>query len=122
MTRTLASRLSPAVVGLGLLIFVIVGYGLWRSSDLIKGPEVVISSPTDGGVSLDDGTTVSGKAHRISAIFLNGKQIFTDNTGYFEETLLLAEGYNIIEVKARDRFGRETKEIIKVAAPAAKLF
>lgn len=122
MMKKLTYKTSPSLLILIGFFVVIVGYGLWRSSALIKGPEIAISSPIDGGTVLSTITTISGRADRISAIFLDGKQIFTDNEGFFKETLLLAEGYNIIQVKARDRFGRETEKIIKVAAPAAKLF
>lgn len=115
-------NLSPVTLGTVVLILVVTGYGLWRSSDFLLGPKIIIEAPIDGGVVLSPIAKIKGRAERISAIFLNDQQIFTDNQGYFEETLLLAEGYNIIEIRAKDRFGRETERIIKVAAPAAQSF
>ena len=38
---------------------------------------------------------------------LNGRQIYTDKNGHFSEVVILFAGYNVLELKARDKFGRE---------------
>ena len=53
---------------------------------------------------------IVGTATNVSLIFLNGRQIFTDDTGKFKESLLLAKGYNIIEVSGKDKFDRQVKQ------------
>ena len=45
---------------------------------------------------------------------MNDRQMFTDEEGEFSEKLLLSYGYNIITVKAKDRFGRETKKTLEL--------
>jgi hypothetical protein len=49
---------------------------------------------------------VVGEAKNVSYLSLNGRQIFTDESGTFSEKLLLPYGYTIMTLKARDRFGR----------------
>ena len=50
---------------------------------------------------------------------MNGRPIYTDENGDFEEELILASGLNIIELKARSRFGREfvEKRMVMVKLP-----
>ncbi len=57
---------------------------------------------------------IEGVAKNISHISMNDRQMFTDEEGEFSEKLLLSYGYNIITVKAKDRFGRETKKTLEL--------
>lgn len=98
----------------GLLVVLFGGYAYLQSDDLIKGPEIVITNP-ESGSSLDESLVkVEGTAHRISRLYLNGQQIFTDDKGYFSESLLLAPGYNILVITATDSFNRQTEKQIEL--------
>jgi len=55
-----------------------------------------------------------GSAERIAGLTVNGRQIFTDEAGTFQDSLLLLPGYNVITVAAKDRFNREVTEILHV--------
>lgn len=94
----------------GIFVALIFGYALFRSWDLLVGPELIIKSPTNGEVSKNGIIQVTGEAERIASLYLNGRQIFTDEAGAFKETLLLLPGYNIIVVEAKDKFGRQAAE------------
>ena len=48
---------------------------------------------------------VAGIATNISAISLNDRPIFIDESGAFSEKLMLYPGYNIIKLRAEDKFG-----------------
>lgn len=97
---------------LTLLVIIIVGYSAWRVKDVVKGPELVIYSPIDGASNRSDLVKITGKAERISQLFINGRKVFTDEEGNFNENYLLANGYNALEIKALDNLGREkTKKI-----------
>ncbi len=100
---------------IGSILFVIVaGYSYYEIKDFLAGPKVEITSPQDGDITHQSLLKIQGTTKNISKLLLNDKQIFTDEEGIFNEELLLSLGYNIIEVKVRDRFERETKKTLKV--------
>jgi len=94
-----------------ILIFLFAIYGLFKAENFLLGPKIVIEFPKNGQIFTTSDIEISGKASNISLFYLNGRQIFTDEEGKFKESLLLARGYNIIELKAKDKFNREIKEI-----------
>lgn len=101
------------LLGLTLAIIILV-YGLYEAHDLIYGPVLVVNSPTDGATSNDPLVSIRGVTKRIAKIFINGQQVFTRDNGSFAEPLLLGYGYNIIEVKVQDQFGRQIVKTVRV--------
>ncbi len=95
------------LLGLGL-IALIAGYIVFQARFLIAGPQIdLLAEPA---IQHNTRTIVlSGVAHNITHLWLNDRQIFTDPSGYFNEALVLENGYTIATLKARDRFGRETR-------------
>ena len=93
-----------------MIIGLIGSYAYNRTKEFVAGPSVVISSPQDGAVLDTPFVELVGEAHNISRLSLNGRQIFTDESGAFSELLLLYPGYNIISVYATDKFDREIEK------------
>jgi len=96
-----------------LIIFIVLflgAYFLYQARGFLIGPEIVIDFPKAGEVTHDSYLEVKGQAFNISSLSMNGRQIFIDERGDFNEGLLLARGYNIIEITAADKFGRISKE------------
>jgi hypothetical protein len=96
------------------LILAFSGYGLYKAKDFLAGPKITIEYPQNGQFLSRSYNKIKGKAANVSNIHINGRQVFADKDGKFEEGLLLAMGYNIIEVKATDKFEREIKKLIEV--------
>ncbi|NOY35633.1 MAG: hypothetical protein GXP44_01785 [bacterium] len=96
------------------LIAVFSLYGFYKARGFLAGPEVALNEPKDGQLLKNSFVKVSGEAKNIASIFLDGNRIFVNEKGFFEENLLLARGYNIIEVRAVDKFGKEVKKIREV--------
>jgi hypothetical protein len=96
-----------------ILIFIAVFavYGFVRAESFLLGPKISIDSPENGQTFTAPDVEIIGHASNISLLYLNGRQIFTDKNGNFKEILLLAKGYNIIELKAKDKFNREIKKL-----------
>lgn len=114
---TLRSILQIAT---GVIIFLLIaGYGVYQAQDFWTGPVISITSPRDGHTTDQFLIELTGQADRVSYLHLNGRQIFTDRNGYFEEELLLTNGYNIITVAGEDAFGRETEEYVRVTLNAS---
>jgi hypothetical protein len=98
----------------GAFLAVIIGYSAYQARDYWTGPVVTIESPEDGFETDEPMMRLTGTAERVSFLTLNGRQIFTDMNGYFEEELLLSNGYNIITVLGRDAFDREVERHTRV--------
>lgn len=99
------------VIGLGI-------YGYLQSREYLRGPVIAINEPENGALFVFPLITIVGKTENAAFLTLNGKQIFTDEAGNFREQLLLQEGYNILAIDAKDRFGHtETKHLELVYKP-----
>jgi hypothetical protein len=94
------------IIAGGILLLI---YGLWQSRDYLRGPQLYLESPADGAVLTESLISVKGQATDISKFSLNGRTIFTDEDGRFEEKILLAPGINNIELWAEDKFGHQKR-------------
>ncbi|MFM2424240.1 MAG: Glucodextranase, domain [Candidatus Parcubacteria bacterium] len=101
-----ATLVRTSLVLLGLLC--LLAYVLWQARFLLAGPQVVITEAPER-VTAERIVTIAGQANNITSITLNGRQIFTDPTGYFREALVLENGYTIATIAATDRYGRTKK-------------
>lgn len=107
------NKISPKLIIALVAVLVVAGYGLARSYDLLAGPQIEILDLANGQTINQEFLVVKGEAKRIANLFLNGRQIFTNESGTFREPLLLFPGYNAVTLSARDKFGREiNKKII----------
>ncbi|MCR4330887.1 MAG: hypothetical protein NUV49_03345 [Patescibacteria group bacterium] len=99
---------------LAIIIVGVIGYSYYQARDFLMGPSVTILSPQNGAGLKDALVDITGRAKNISHIALNDRPISIDEVGAFSEKLLLSPGYNIMEITARDRFGRGTTEILEL--------
>jgi hypothetical protein len=112
--RPMRLNLSPRHSILLLLGLTLAAYILFQARFLLLGPRVWIDSPADGAVVAEPIVTLSGRAENAAWLTLNGSQIYTDQKGVWSEKLPLAEGPSIMEVRVRDRFGREAEKRITI--------
>lgn len=83
-------------------------YILFQARFLIAGPELsLIDEPAT--VQNSQVVNLRGQASNITRISLNGRQIFTDKAGYFDEALVLENGYTVATIQATDRYGRNQR-------------
>ena len=97
-----------------LLAVVIIGYALFQTRNIVRGPIIDVYTPRNGASVSESLITITGTAKNISFISLNGQQIFVDENGSFSQKLLLSYGYNIMTLYARDKFGRETENVLEL--------
>ena len=96
------------------LALIIVLYALDKTQNLLVGPEIIVQTPLNGAVVLDATIPIEGTAKNITKISINGRQISIDQKGVFKDQLVILEGYNIITVAGRDRFGKMKEVEIEV--------
>lgn len=87
-------------------VAIVLGYGAYRAKDFVRGPAVEIESPATGTSFSEPFIEIKGTARNISYLTLDGNKIFTDESGAWNERILLSPGYNIVQIRAEDRFGR----------------
>lgn len=111
LTLSLVSGLALAVI--------VLGYAGYKMKDVFRGPKLTLASPNLTALPLaSELVTISGQATRVAHLRLNDGPIFADSQGQFAEKLLLAPGYNIIKLEARDRFGRVKTELLELTYQA----
>lgn len=74
----------------GIILALLVGYGVIKAFPLIRGPFITIDSPSNYTTSPEGFVTVSGTAHNTEALILNDGPLPIDPAGRFSTTLLWA--------------------------------
>lgn len=116
--RTLTLRALLYYTAVSLCVCFVVGYTLFQARFLIVGPRVAFENEATS-VQTERVVTLQGVAENIVKLTLNGRQIYTDKSGYFTEALVLENGYTIATLKAHDRYGRTetyTKQFVYTPA------
>lgn len=93
------------ITSLSVFFIFIFAYAIFRSSDLIFGVKIKNVNIIDGAKFTDNILKISGNAKNATFIGLNGREISIDQGGNFSETIALLVGYNVINIKAKDKFG-----------------
>lgn len=102
---------------IGLIIIfsaIVIIYALYQARYLLRGPIITITKPTDGQTVSDPFVTILGSVKNAAYIYVNDLQSFIDADDNLVQNALLSPGYNMVTVKARDRFGRERTLILRL--------
>lgn len=91
----------------------IIGYSCFTLYDFVRGPRIIIYSPLDGFSTTTPYISVTGRGIHTSSMSINDDPTAVDLAGNFESRLLLAPGYNIIKVAAKDNYGRSAEKTIE---------
>ncbi len=90
---------------LSLLFVFIAIYAFFNARNLIFGVKiknVVLAPLSEESANI---IKIQGNAKNAKVLSLNGREISIDQAGNFDETIALLPGYNIITLKAEDKFG-----------------
>ncbi|MFZ1019394.1 MAG: hypothetical protein WAN61_00175 [Minisyncoccia bacterium] len=98
------------ISGLSVFFLLIVSYGFFVSKDFIFGVRIRNVNLQDGATVADNIINLTGNAKNAVKLSLNGREISVDQQGNFAETIALLEGYNIISVRAQDKFGNSDEK------------
>jgi len=104
MEKILSKKIIK-IVGLFIFFILIIIYIIWGSKDLIFGVKIKNVNLVDGATVTDNIVKLTGNAKNAIDLTLNGRKISVDEQGNFSETIALLSGYNIINIKAEDKFG-----------------
>lgn len=92
-----------------LLLALVAWYFLFQARYIISGPQITLLNKPDV-VQSERQIMLRGLAENITAIYLNGRPIVTNEEGVFSENVILENGYTIVRIDAVDLYGRSTHE------------
>jgi hypothetical protein len=93
------------MAGLSVFFILIIGYAFFVSRDIIFGVKIKNVNLSDGATLTDSFIKLAGSAKNAIHLILDGREISVDQQGNFNETIALLPGYNIINIRAQDKFG-----------------
>ncbi len=97
-----------------LFIVIILGYSIYQSRNIAKGPSIIITEP-ENGISFNySSIIIQGKAINSTETNIDNRSIFIDEKGIFKEKYLLSPGYNIITIIAKDKFGKTIQKTLEL--------
>ena len=88
-----------------ILFLVILILAFFNSKDLVFGVKIKNLNITDGMKVSGSTLKITGTAKNATKISLDGREISVDQNGNFNETISLFPGYNVLNIKAQDKFG-----------------
>lgn len=97
-----------------LVLGLILGYGLFQARKVIAGPEIKVTSIENDAIVSGPTVEIKGYATNVAFLYLDGKQIYTNDSGVFDEVTIVATGTNVLELEAKDKFGREVDKILTI--------
>jgi hypothetical protein len=97
-----------------IFFLLILVYAFFTSKGVIFGVKIKNVNLVDGLTVTESVIKVSGNAKNATELTLNGREISIDQAGNFEETIALLPGYNVINLKALDKFGNKDQKNYKL--------
>ncbi len=104
--------------GLGVAIVVFYSYSVL--DDYVRGPRIIIESPLNGYSTTTPAIVIIGRGIHTNNLSINGAQTPVDLSGNFRSQLILAPGYNIIKVTAKDNYERTVEKTIEMVLVVPK--
>lgn len=115
--RFLPSPNFLIVLGTGFLLLAFVFYLAFQYFSQVLGPELQVTVPQNEAVIEGKVVDVQGKTDPDAQVYINGGKVEISQSGNFSSRLTLIEEVTIIEIVARNKFGKEKKVTRTVRTP-----
>lgn len=109
--RKLLLNLFIAIFTITILV-----YGLYKAQNLILGPNIIVSFPSDSAIFIGTTTAVRGVVSRANQLFINGVPTAFTDTGFFETRLVIFPPNTILQVEVVDKFGRRNSKTLNISS------
>lgn len=113
-------KLLTLTVGITGVVAIVV-YLTASVAAIDKNPSLEIFEPTNGSVIKDGSIKVSGSTEPGTTVVINDQEIFVNGDGKFSVTLGAVPGQKVLDIKAKNKFDRETRSqlLVLVESPSA---
>jgi cytoskeletal protein RodZ len=110
---------TTMIVGISLIVAsVAAGYVFLQIRSVLAPPYLNLTEPNTDQTVVDNSVVVSGTSEVGAEIFINDQPVLASQNGEFTENLLLSPGLNVIEVTAKNKFGKISKAVRQVTSQA----
>jgi hypothetical protein len=99
---------------IAFFVLAITCYSAYQVKNIARGMVITVDAPQAGETVQNSLVTIAGTALHAASISLNGRPILLNEEGGFREPLLLAPGYNVVTVFAKDRFGNAVEKKVEL--------
>lgn len=119
MEKTLSKKILQ-ISAMSVFFLLILVYAFFVSRNLIYGVKIknvnINGLPAQTGIKVANNILeITGNAKNAINLTLDGREISVDENGNFKETIALLSGYNIIDIKAQDKFGYSDEKNYKLS-------
>lgn len=104
--KKIIKKVTLATILIGALGLAFLGLVMNNIKDMVFGAPLTVHTIADGTSVTNSYVAISGSAHHAQSITINGRPVGVDKQGNFSDGVLLAAGYNIVQVAETDRFGK----------------
>lgn len=108
-----AKKLARTISLSAFFLFIVV-FAFINSFDLLFGVKIKNVNLKDGQTITTSPFEITGRAKNAVNLTLNGREISINKEGYFNENIALQAGYNIVTIRARDKFGHADEKNYKL--------
>ena len=91
-------------------LIVVIGFFAYQFK-FLRAPELVIHEPAEDRMVSDGSFEVRGQTDPDADLTLNGRPLYSGDTGDFSERIYLVKGVNRLEFEARNRYGKMAKVV-----------
>ncbi len=106
--------ITPQRIGFIVFVLLFSVFGIFlslRLHDFLGLPELSIAEPAQETQVSQPVILLRGKTEKESKLTVNGRDLTIDEVGNFRENIELTPGVNMLEIIARNKFGKERKDI-----------
>ena len=96
-----------------IFLLVVIGYAIFASRGVVLPPKLEVLSPKNYSTFNTTNIKISGFTDPSTILWINGRISQSDKKGFFEENFTFHPGYNETGISVKNRFGRETKKVLK---------
>lgn len=110
-TKNVPFWISISVLG---IMFSVISILIYRNMKEMLGG-VNIDARIEQAENLNNNLlNLKGNAKHATYVSINGREIFIEKDGDFEEKIVAPDGYSIITLFARNKFGEDEEKIIEI--------
>ena len=97
-----------------ILLIITFSYGVFQARTLLTGPTLEVYTPRNGETVVGELVEITGRTSNVTHVTINGTSVVMNTLGEFSEKLVTPEGYGVILVEAKNRFGHHKEERIEL--------
>ena len=98
----------------GGLVVLAAGYFFYEARDFLFAPALEIYTPQNFSTINTASLHIAGRTAPRLKVWISGREAQSDENGNFEDYLPVFPGYNEIGLKVSDKFGNETRKVLKI--------